>query len=311
MLCPEGSAEGEHMKHLISVQDLKVEEIMAIFKRAKELKDNPKPLLKGKVLAMLFEKPSTRTRVSFEVAMDSLGGKAIVLDQDKSQLSRGESIGDTARVMSRYCHAIMARVNDHKSLEELASASGIPVINGLSDRCHPCQALSDMFTVHEKKGQLHGLKLCFVGVGNDNVAHSLCLACSKLGVDMTVACPQKYAPDKAILAMSRANSKASGARIEVLHDPKKALKGADVIYTDTWFSMGDKAFPQKRKAMKPYQLNSRLLGFAKKDAIVMHCLPAHRGEEITDSVIDGDQSVVWDQAENRLHLQRGLLSVML
>ncbi len=299
------------MMHFISVQDLKVQEILAIFRRTDTLKKKPiQPLLKDKNLAMVFQKPSTRTRVSFEVAMNHLGGHALYLNSHDLQMGRGETIADTARVLSRYADAIMARVFSHKDVVELAARSGVPVINGLSDLLHPCQALSDMYTIHEKLGRLRGLKLAYTGNARNNVTHSLCHACSKLGMNMSVTCPPKHAPDKAVLRDSMANAKATRTVLEVTPDPKKALKGADIVYTDTWFSMGNRPSRIEENALKPYQLNSSLLRHAKRGALVMHCLPAHRGQEITDDVMDGPQSIVWDQAGNRLHVQKGLLSLL-
>jgi ornithine carbamoyltransferase len=299
------------MQHLISVQDLSIQEIMLIFRRADQFKRRPvQPVLKDKCLAMIFQKPSTRTRVSFEVAMNHLGGHALYLNSQELQMGRGESVADTARILSRYCNAIMARVFSHQDILELAARSGVPVINGLSDLLHPCQALSDMYTMHKRIGRLRGLKLAYTGDSN-NVTHSLLYACSKLGINMSVASPAKYVPEKAVLRESMANARSSGAVIEVTQDPQEALKGADVVYTDTWFSMDQNPDTAKERALKPYQLNSSLLSHAKKGALVMHCLPAHRGQEITDSVMDGPQSIVWDQAENRLHVQKGILSLLL
>jgi ornithine carbamoyltransferase len=300
------------MKHLISIQDLTVQEILAIFKRTEDFKKRPiQPVLKGKTLAMIFQKPSTRTRVSFEVAMYHLGGHALFLNTQDLQLKRGETIADTARALSRYINGIMARVYSHKDILDLATFSSVPVINGLSDLLHPCQGLGDIYTVHEKLGQLRGLKLAYTGDGNNNVTHSLLHICSKLGINISVACPTQYEPDKAVLRDSKANAGKSGSVIEVTSNPKQALKGADIVYTDTWVSMGDKDSTARVKKLRPYQLNSSLLKHAKKHALVMHCLPAHRGQEITDSVLDGSQSIVWDQAENRLHVQKGILSLLL
>lgn len=299
------------MKHLLSIQELSVEEIIAIFKRAKEYKKTPvQNVLQDRTLAMIFEKPSTRTRVSFEVAMNQLGGRAISLDYAETQMGRGETPGDTAMTLSRYVDVIMARANRHRTLEELARDSRVPVINGLSDLNHPCQVLSDMFTIHERLGQLRGLRLAYFGNARNNVAHSLLHACSKLGISIAMASPKKYGPDKGVLNESRANSKASGASIELVSSPTKAVKRADIIYTDAWFSMGDKPSQAGRKLFRPFQVNGTLLNKAKASALVMHCLPAHRGEEITSSVMDGEQSVVWDQAENRLHVQKGILSLL-
>jgi ornithine carbamoyltransferase len=300
------------MDHLISVQDLSVQEILAIFKRTREFKKRPvKPVLRNKTLAMIFQKPSTRTRVSFEVAMHHLGGHALYLNYQDIQLWRGETISDTARVLSRYVDGIVARVYSHKDIIKLAESSGVPVINGLSDLLHPCQILADIYTMHEHLGYLRDIKVAFVGAGRDNIANSLCLGCSKMGINLSVACPRKLAPDKGILRQARANSRASRATIEVVSDPAKAAKGADVLYTDTWFSMGEKRDSRRLGMMKRYQLNSSLLDKANRHCLVMHCLPAHRGEEITDSAMDGTSSVILDQAENRLHVQKGILSLLL
>ncbi len=300
------------MEHLISISDLRVQEMLAILKRAGELRKNPfRPIMKGKAMAMLFMKRSTRTRVSFEVAMSHLGGSALYLDHDRLQLGRGETIGDTARSLSQYVDFIMARVHSHRDIEELARHSSVPVINGLSDLLHPCQALSDIFTIHDKLGYLRDTRLVFLGDGGDNVAHSLLLACSKIGLNMTVACPRKLVPDKDILGQAKTFSESSGASIEVSHEPGKAVKDADILYTDTWVSMGEHPPASRKSALRPFQLNSALLRKAGNNALVMHCLPAHRGEEITDSVIDGEQSVVWEQAANRLHVQKGILSLLL
>lgn len=299
------------MQHLISIQDLSLQEIIAIFRRAGEFKKKLiQPVLSNRNLAMVFQKPSTRTRVSFEVAMNHLGGHALYMNAQNMQLSRDESIADTARVLSRYCDAIVARVFSHRDVLDLAEHSSVPVINGLSDLLHPCQALGDMFTLHERLGQLRGLRLAYTGNARNNVAHSLLHACSKLGMNISVACPEGHAPDSSVLRESRTNARSSGAAIEVTPDPKKAVKGADVVYTDTWFSMGQGP-ARARHLFRPYQLNPSLLRHAKRDALVMHCLPARRGQEITDSVLDGPHSIVWDQAESRLHVQKGILSLLL
>jgi ornithine carbamoyltransferase len=300
------------MRNLLSVQELSLQEIIAIFNRTSDLKKNPfKPVLRNKNLAMIFQKPSTRTRVSFEIAMNQLGGKALYLNYQDMQLGRGETIADTARALSRFADGIVARVFSHNDLVELAENSSIPVINGLSDLLHPCQTLADMYTLHERFGQLRGLNLAYLGNARNNVTHSLLHTCSRLGVNMTVACPRKLGPSKAILKESRANSRTSGARIEVISDPVKAVKNADIIYTDTWFSMGEKPTASRKRSLRKFQVNNSLMSKAKKQAVVMHNLPAHRGQEITDSVIDGRQSIVWDQAENRLHVQKGILSLLL
>ncbi len=267
--------------------------------------------LKNKNLAMIFEKASTRTRVSFEVAMAQLGGHALYLNPQDLQLGRGETIADTARVLSRYVDAIVYRAYRHADVLELAKWTTIPVINGLDDWEHPCQALADFFTIHEHKGDLKGLKLAYVGDGN-NVCHSLLLAGAIVGMDVTVGCPEKFRPDPALVKQARDVAGKTDAKIAVLPDPVDAVKAADVVYTDVWVSMGmEKEKGERERVFLPYQVNQLLVNKAKEDAIVMHCLPAHRGLEITDEVIDGPKSVVWDQAENRLHAQKALLVTLL
>jgi len=305
-------------KDLISVADLSREEIWAIFETTKNLKARYYsgeliiPLLKGKVLAMIFQKPSTRTRVSFEVAMHQLGGYAMYLSWHELQLGRGETIADTARVLSRYVHGIMARVYKHSNLIELAKYADVPIINGLSDLEHPVQAISDMFTILEKKGKLEGLTLAFVGDGADNVLHSLLLASAKLGVNIRIGTPKGYDPNSEIMRIAEEEASRSGALIEVVREPEEAVKGADVVYTDVWVSMGQEAERERRiKDLRPYQVTPELMRLAKKDAIFMHCLPAKRGEEVVDEVIDGPWSVVWDQAENRLHVQKAILALLM
>jgi len=304
-------------RDLLSLKDFTREELMYIIETAKMLKERFYageriiPVLKGKTLAMIFEKPSTRTRVSFEVAMYQLGGYALYLSRSELQLGRGETIADTARVLSRYVDGIMARVYKHKDLEELAKYASIPVINGLSDMYHPCQALGDMLTILEKKGKLSGLKVAWVGDGN-NVAHSLILASTILGLDIWVATPKGYEPKSEVVKIAEEFASKSGSNIQLTNDPIEAVKGADVIYTDVWISMGQEAEAEARlKAFKNFQVNSELVKYAKQDYIFMHCLPAHRGQEVTDEVIDGPNSVVWDQAENRLHIQKAILSLLL
>lgn len=267
--------------------------------------------LKGKSLAMIFEKPSTRTRVSFEVAMTDLGGHALNLSPSDLQLGRGETIADTARVLSRYVHGIMYRAFKHSDMLELARHATIPVISGLDDLEHPCQILADLLTIKEKKSLFKGLKLAYVGDGN-NVCNSLLLGCAMLGMSMSVGCPEGYEPDKDILATAISRGREQGAKVEVIEDPFAAVKGADVIYTDVWVSMGaEKEKRRRMKAFRDYQVNADLVAAAKEDCIVMHCLPAHRGTEITDDVIDGPHSVVLDQAENRLHAQKAILITFL
>jgi ornithine carbamoyltransferase len=269
------------------------------------------PLLKDKSLAMIFQKPSTRTRVSFEVGMSQLGGHALYLGPDDLQLRRGETIADTAKVLSRYVDGIMARVFSHEDIIDLAKNSSIPVINGLSDMYHPCQGLTDMFTIWELFGTFRNLKVTFVGDGDNNVTNSLMLLCARLGVNFTVSSPSKYSVSKKVLSLAKDEAKYSGAKIKATNDVKAAVRNANVIYTDVWVSMGREDCEQRLKAFPPYQVNENLVKLADSDAIVMHCLPAHRGEELTDEVIDGPHSVVFDQAENRLHVQKALMSLVM
>jgi ornithine carbamoyltransferase len=266
-------------------------------------------LLKGKTLAMIFEKPSTRTRISFEVGMWQLGGYALYLSAEDLQLGRGETISDTARVLSRYVNGIMARVFGHQTILDLIHSSTVPVINGLSDFSHPCQGLADLFTIYEKKGRLSGLKLAYVGDGN-NVAHSLLYGCSKVGMDIILACPKGYEPRSEVVAGAKEEAKKSGCEVKVTIDPREAVKGADVVYTDVWASMGkEKEHEERVKKFKLYQVNPQLVKGAKEDYIFMHCLPAHRGEEVTDEVADSRSSVIFDQAENRMHTQKALMAL--
>ena len=263
--------------------------------------------LQGKMLGLVFQKPSTRTRVSFEAGMNQLGGQAIVLPMADIQLSRGESVADTARVLSRYLDGLVIRTFDHAIVEEWAREATIPVINGLTDLSHPCQALSDLLTIQEKKRRLQGIKIAYVGDGN-NVTNSLIEASAKMGMSIAVGCPPGYLPDQHIVDWARMEAQQTGATVEIHQDPHVAVKDADVVYTDVWISMGREREQARRlKTLAPYQLNERLLKRAKPDAIVMHCLPAHRGEEITAAVLDGPQSVILDQAENRLHVQKAVL----
>lgn len=259
-----------------------------------------KPLA-GKTLALIFEKPSTRTRVSFEVGMRQLGGDVVVLDADSSQLGRGETIADTARVLSRFVDAIMIRTTDESKLHEMAKYATVPVINGLTDQSHPCQIMADLMTVKEHKGRLDGLKFAWVGDGN-NVLTSFVHAASKFGFALDMACPVGYRPQQGLIEKATVD----GANVR-LTDLDSALADADVVVTDCWVSMGDKDYDARMEALAPYQINSKTMGQAKDDAIFMHCLPAHRNEEVTDEVIDGPQSVVFDEAENRLHAQKGVL----
>ena len=303
-------------KDLISIHDLSPLEIKDIFDLAAKLKkmqkDNEKhEYLWAKSLAMIFEKPSTRTRVSFEIGMWQLGGLAINLDQEAIGLGVRESIGDVAKTLSRFADALLVRTFEHNTVIELAKYSTVPVINGLSDLLHPCQALADLFTIQESKGKLKGLKLSYIGDGN-NVCHSLMLAAAKTGLNMTVACPKGYEPKEKIAKLAFSDAKKSGAEINILNDPIVAVKDADVVYTDVWASMGqEKQKAQRAKIFQKYQVNKQLMKLPKPDAIVMHCLPAHRGEEVSAEVIDGPQSAVWEQAENRLYSQKALLEFLL
>jgi len=304
-------------RDFLTLQDFTYEELKFLLDTALELKRARKrghlePVLSGKTLAMIFQKPSTRTRVSFEVAMSDLGGRALYLRWDDLQLGRGETVADTARVLSRYVDGIMARVFSHKDLEELAKYADIPVINGLSDLTHPCQILADLLTILEKKTTLRGLKLTFVGDGN-NVCNSLLIGCTKMGMDISVATPKKYRPREEFIQWAMENAQESGSKVEILESPEEAVKDADVIYTDVFVSMGEEEIAkEKMQAFQGYQVNKELLKHAKKDYIFMHCLPAHRGQEVTDEVIDDPvHSVVWDQAENRLHAQKAVLALLL
>ncbi len=267
--------------------------------------------LAGRTLGLLFQKASTRTRVSFEVGMNQLGGQALFLPINDIQLSRGESVPDTARVLSRYLDGIVVRTFDQAIVEEWARESTIPIINGLTDLHHPCQALSDLLTIQEKKKTLKGLRLAYVGDGN-NMANSLIEAAAKVGMHISLGCPRGYQPDAAVVERARQDAARTGSRIELSEDPEAAVKGADAVYTDVWISMGQEREQARRlKAFSAYQVNERLMKRAKSDAIVLHCLPAHRGEEITAGVLDGPQSVVFDQAENRLHIQKAILVELL
>jgi ornithine carbamoyltransferase len=304
------------IKSLISCADLTLKEYQIIFKLTEELKKKQKKgirhhILSGKTLGMIFEKSSTRTRVSFEVGMYQLGGHALYLSSNDLQLGRGETIADTAKVMSRYVDGIMARTYAHKTVEDLALFGSVPVINGLSDQEHPCQVICDYFTVKEKLGKLKGVKFAYLGDGN-NMAHSLYLAGAILGIDLSFAHPEGYMPDKDVIIRAKEFAKKSGSKIEIYLDPVKAVKDADVVYTDVWTSMGQEKEKIKRlKDFKHYQINAELMKNAKKKALVMHCLPAHRGEEITDEVIDGPNSIVFDEAENRLHTQKAVMALLM
>jgi len=303
-------------KDLISIHDLSTEEVWQILKTAEFLKTIQKTgefyqPLKGKTLGMIFTKASTRTRVAFEVAIWQLGGHGLFLNAQDLQLRRGETIADTARVLSRYLDAIMIRTFDHNDVVELARHATIPVINGLTDLLHPTQALADIFTIYEKKGHLEGIKLVYVGDGN-NVAHSLMFAGAKTGMQVIVATPPGYEPKAEIVELAREDAKKTGASIELMTDPYAAVRGADVVYTDVWASMGQEAEHDRRvKDLAGYQVNARLMEAAGPGALFMHCLPAHRGEEVTDEVADGPQSVIFDEAENRLHVHKAILALVM
>ena len=303
-------------KDLISIHDLSVGEVATILDVSRKLKNMqkkgiPHEYLRGKTLAMLFSKASTRTRVSFEVGFHQLGGHALYLNDAVTQLGRGEPIRDTARVLSRFVDGIMIRTFSHDSVIELAEYADVPVINGLTDLLHPCQALTDMFTIEEKLKVLKGRKLVYVGDGN-NMAHSLMFACAKVGMNMVCASPKGYEPDPHILKMAQEDALMTGCSITVDEDLFRAAKDADVLYTDVWTSMGEEAEREIRfKDLHDYQINSELLAEARSEAIVLHCLPAHRGEEITEEVLEGPQSVVFDEAENRLHVQKAIMALLM
>ncbi|BAI62121.1 ornithine carbamoyltransferase [Methanocella paludicola SANAE] len=294
--------------HIISIADLSVDDINGILDLAEDLKKKRKDgvvtdYLKNKSLVMIFEKSSTRTRVSFEVGMTDLGGHALYLDPGTTQIGRGETIADTAKILSRYAHCIMIRAKSHYMITEMAKNATIPVINGLDDHEHPCQVLADLMTIRERKGPLKGLKLAWIGDGN-NVCNSLILASAMTGMKMVAACPKGYEPDKGVIEKARS----MGGDIKVLRNPKEAAKDADVLYTDVWVSMGDESEMERRyKDLRDYQINIGLVKLASKGCIVLHCLPAHRGQEITDEVINSENSAVFDEAENRLHAQKALL----
>lgn len=303
-------------RHCLTLTEFSKEELVFIIETAFQLKqrylagERVIPLLVGRHLAMIFEKPSTRTRVSFETAMRELGGNSLYLSSSELQLARGETIEDTARVLSRYVDGIMARVYEHWKLEKLAQYSRVPVINGLSDLHHPCQALSDIFTIMERKGRnINKLKIVFIGDGGDNVLHSLMLAVGILGGNITIASPQGYDPHPSVIKLF--NEYATGS-YEIERDPYKAVEDADIVYTDVWVSMGQEKERERRiRDLEPYRVTVDLMRKAKQDAIFMHCLPAKRGEEVVDQVLDGKWSVVWDQAENRKHAQKALLALVI
>ncbi|MBE6524983.1 MAG: ornithine carbamoyltransferase [Thermoplasmata archaeon] len=300
-------------RNIISVLDMKddMPELVDLAIRLKKERGNHGDPLKGKTLAMIFEKPSTRTRISFDVAISELGGHALYIEATKMQMGHGETVEDTALVMSRFVHGIMYRAFDYKIMDRLGDAATIPVISGLDDLEHPCQALADMVTIKEKKGGFRGKKLVYLGDGN-NVCNSLLYACAIMGMDMVACCPATRMPNAEIMLNASRIADQNGCRIIASHEPLEACKDADVLYTDTWISMGDDTPLEKAvKIFHDYQINAELLSIAKPDCIVMHCLPAHRGQEITSEVMDGPQSVVFDEAENRLHAQKAVLYTLL
>jgi len=302
------------MKHLLSLNDLTTEEILKILKLAEQLKsDNSRGvthhLLKGKSLGMIFTKSSTRTRVSFEVGMYQLGGQALFLSSNDIQLGRGESIYDTANVLSRFLDGIMIRTYEQSDVEDLAKYGDISIINGLTDLEHPCQILADLQTVYEHKGKLEGLKMAYIGDGN-NIAHSLLHGCSKVGMDIAVASPEGYTCDGEIVEQAKSAAAKSGSKVVMTEDPVEAIKGADVVCTDTWVSMGQESEKAERiKIFMPYQINEKLMKNADSDAIFLHCLPAYRGYEVTEDIIDGRASMIFDEAENRLHAQKAVMAL--
>ncbi len=296
------------MKHLLKMLDLSTEEITEILDLADQLKyelkhNIPHPHLKGKTLGMIFQKASTRTRVSFETGMYQLGGYPLFLSSNDLQIGRGEPVQDTARVLSRYLSGIMIRTFEQKEVEDLAEYGSIPIINGLTDFCHPCQVLADLMTIREFKGSLAGLKMCFIGDGN-NMANSLIVGGLKVGMSVSIACPDDYQPPKEILDFAAGY----GDKFEMLNDPKTAAKDADVLITDVWASMGQEGEAEKRKkAFAGYQINDDLMAVAKDDAMVLHCLPAHREEEITEKVFEAHAKEIFEEAENRLHAQKAVM----
>lgn len=304
-------------KHLLTLQDWSAYEIcqalsLALSLKFKQRNGIPHELLKGKTLGMIFTKSSTRTRVSFEVGIQQLGGRALFLSDRDIQLGRGEPIADTAKVLSRFIDGIMIRTFAQSDVEGLAEHGSIPIINGLTDRFHPCQVLADLMTIYEHKGALKGLKLAFIGDGANNMGHSLLLGCSKLGVNIAIGAPKGYHPDPEIVEWARGNARESGSEILLTEDYREAASGADAVYTDVWSSMGMEAEISKRKHdFAGCCVDDALMSAAHDDAIFLHCLPAHRGEEVSASVIDGPHSVVFDEAENRLHAQKAVMALLM
>ncbi len=294
----------------LTVRDMNTKEILATFALARKMKANRKKYgkaLQGKTLALIFEKPSLRTRTTFDVGIQQLGGFSLYLSPAEISLGKRESVYDVAKNLERMVQGIVIRTFAHQIVIDMAKHASVPVINGLTDYSHPCQAIADFMTIQEKKKKLKGLKLCYVGDGN-NMAHSLMFAGARLGVNVTVACPSGYEPNPTAVDQASEDAKATGALIEVVHDPVEGIRNADVVYTDVWASMGQESEAEARKKIfSPFQVNTVLMSKAKNDAIFMHCLPAHRGDEVTDEVIDSKQSVVFDEAENRLHAQKAIM----
>lgn len=300
-------------KDLISINLLSIDEVNLIIEESDKMKNGPRntEFLKGKTLAMIFEKSSTRTRVSFETGIYQLGGMGMYFSSKDLQMGRGETISDTAKVLSRYVDGIMARTFAYQTVLDLAKYSTVPVINGLTDYDHPCQILADLFTIYEKRGTLKGLTLAYIGDGN-NVLHSLIQGCVKVGMNITYSSPSGYTPLDSVVKEACEEAKITGSKIYAAKDPVEAVKNADVIYTDVWISMGQEDEKAKRLAdLKAYQVNTELLKHASSEVLIMHCLPAHRGEEITDEVIDGPNSIVFDEAENRLHAQKAIMKLLM
>lgn len=303
-------------KDFLNGSELSGAELVALLDRSELMKDRLKKgfsdrVLEGKSVAMIFEKPSTRTRISFEVGLSQLGAHPIMLSGREMQLGRGETIEDTGKVISRYCDAIVIRTFEQSKIEALAAAASIPVVNALSDEYHPCQALADMLTIKEKKHSLTGLKLAYLGDGN-NVCHSLMIAAASVGMNIAVGCPDGYRPDQAVTMQAQSIAANTGSEILITSDALKAAKNADALYTDVWVSMGEEEEREQRlDALRPYRIDEETMAVAKVDAVVMHCLPAHRGEEIDASILEGPNSVVFDQAENRLHAQKALMAMLM
>jgi ornithine carbamoyltransferase len=301
------------VKHFLTLKNVSTDQWKEIFNLSAEVKRNPgkyRESLAGKTLGMIFQKSSTRTRVSFEVGMYQLGGHALFLSSNDIQIGRGETIADTARVLSRMVDIIMARVFGHGIVEDLAKYGSVPVINGLSDFSHPCQGVADYFTLYERWRNCKGRKIAYIGDGN-NVCHSLLYGAAALGMRITVAAPDGYKPDVGVVQFSSDLAGKTGGSVAVMTDPREAIRDADAVYTDVWASMGqEKEYYERKKIFADYQINGKLFALAKKDALFLHCLPAHRGDEVTDEVIDSANSVVWDEAENRLHCQKAILLML-